>query len=334
MSTITNNSKQNFDTNISDIDIYYSHSFSVKVAVDCGIDAGPIFNHIIFWIKQNRINGKNFHEGKTWMYDTFENFLKYMPYLTHKRIEVAIKSLVEKGYLLKGNFNKNKFDRTNWYTLNNDNSNFNNNDSYRSPRGLQENSNKDYRDSYRSPPDSYRSLDHISDNKNTDDKNIIIKDDVDDDVLEKSFSLESSNKQDPPQKRETADITYTKTNGEKKSLPQDEIFRFFINQARFKKKSYSTEIVKQAINSAQNHQGPINNILKYIEGICKTLEQENIDEKNNQTKLHSHEKVFEKPKTYVEKEISPEEQARIDEIRQEIIKISKTSRFQIPEKNK
>lgn len=74
---------------------------------------------------------------------------------------------------------------------------------------------------------------------------------------------------DDMKKRETSDIVYTKTNGQKIEMPESELYRYFL------KKKYSTEILKQAIQNAREYKGPINNILKYIEGICKTLEEQN-----------------------------------------------------------
>lgn len=62
------------------------------------------------------------------------------------------------------------------------------------------------------------------------------------------------------------DISYTKTNGTKEKISQTEIYRHFL------RKNYDTSTLKEAIKRTQTAQGSINNILKYIESICKQIE--------------------------------------------------------------
>src|SRR5690606_10484008 len=44
-------------------------------------------------------------------------FQNYFPYFTQKQIKYLIKQAIEFGLVVKGNFNKKGYDRTNWYSL-------------------------------------------------------------------------------------------------------------------------------------------------------------------------------------------------------------------------
>lgn len=86
------------------------------IAKHFGHNAAHVLNHIIFWLKHNYCKDINFIEEKTWMFESQEdiaNFLEMSP----DEVNRAIKSLEKAGILIRGNFNKNKFDRTSWYTL-------------------------------------------------------------------------------------------------------------------------------------------------------------------------------------------------------------------------
>jgi len=95
----------------------FSHSFNVGIAMSAGVNAAVVFNHIHFWIKINKGKESHTHQEKTWMYESLKEINHHIPYLTPKETRNALDSLVQHGYLVKGNFNKNKFDRTLWYAL-------------------------------------------------------------------------------------------------------------------------------------------------------------------------------------------------------------------------
>lgn len=118
-----------------------SHSFDIGVAEKCGVEAAIVYNHIAYWIKHNHIKEINQIEGRTWTYDSHEAMAKYMPYFTARQIKGAIEKLVECGLLVKSSFNKNPFDKTNWYAIFDENILFNSknvtdetNPSHRSPK--------------------------------------------------------------------------------------------------------------------------------------------------------------------------------------------------------
>ena len=95
----------------------HSHSFDVGIATDVGINEAIVFNHIFYWIRYNYMKKQNFHEEKTWMFESFQEISDYLGYFSLDQVRRAIEKLVEKGYLIVGNFHKNPMNRTNWYTV-------------------------------------------------------------------------------------------------------------------------------------------------------------------------------------------------------------------------
>jgi len=63
-------------------------------------------------------------------------------------------------------------------------------------------------------------------------------------------------------------IVYQKGNGDKDSVSESEVFRYFIP------KPYLAETIKQAINIAKNNKYVINNIFHFLETVCKNIEKE------------------------------------------------------------
>jgi hypothetical protein len=76
-----------------------------------------MINHILFWINFNKRMKVNSHDGITWMYQTIDEMCAHFPYLSYDQLQRLLSKLVAKGIIVKGNFNKWKSDRTNWYTI-------------------------------------------------------------------------------------------------------------------------------------------------------------------------------------------------------------------------
>ena len=95
----------------------YSHSFNVKVAMECGVDGAIMLDNIAFWIRRNIANRTHFHYERYWTYNSLRAFGELFPYWSKRQLERLLDNLVEKGYLMKDNFNKKLYDRTAWYAL-------------------------------------------------------------------------------------------------------------------------------------------------------------------------------------------------------------------------
>lgn len=96
------------------------HQFNACVAVRCGILEAVILQNLYFWIEKNKANDQNIFEDKCWTYNSIKAFTILFPYATDKMIRTAIDHLVDEGLVETGNFNKNKYDRTLWYTITNE----------------------------------------------------------------------------------------------------------------------------------------------------------------------------------------------------------------------
>ena len=82
-----------------------------------GINCAVILQNIWHWEQHHAANGKNFYEGRYWTYNSAAAFSALFPYLSKKQIEVALKKLRDNEILLVNNFNKQKWDRTLWYSV-------------------------------------------------------------------------------------------------------------------------------------------------------------------------------------------------------------------------
>ncbi len=94
------------------------HFFFPEIAEAIGVDEAIMLNHLIFWIIVNIKSDKNRHEERTWTYNSVVDFKPYFPYWSTSQIRRILKSLVDQGIIIEGNFNKLKYDKTKWYALN------------------------------------------------------------------------------------------------------------------------------------------------------------------------------------------------------------------------
>ncbi len=81
-----------------------------------GVSEAIIVQQIEYWIKKNQIKNRNLYDGRYWTYNTFEELSEQIG-MRPDRIKDVIRRLREKGIVLVGNYNTNKYDRTNWYSI-------------------------------------------------------------------------------------------------------------------------------------------------------------------------------------------------------------------------
>lgn len=95
------------------------HVFNVGVATKYGVNAAILLWNISFWIEKNAANDKHFYDGRYWTYNSVSAMEKLFPYMSAKSIRYTIDKLVSDGLIVKGNYNEQQYDRTNWYALTN-----------------------------------------------------------------------------------------------------------------------------------------------------------------------------------------------------------------------
>lgn len=97
-----------------------NHSFSLEHAELYGVDCAILIAHFQFWVEQNQRLERNFHDDRTWVYQTQKEIASIYPYWNEDQVYKIIKKLINFGVLRKGNYNKTPFDKTTWYSFENE----------------------------------------------------------------------------------------------------------------------------------------------------------------------------------------------------------------------
>lgn len=95
------------------------YHFDEEIAKDIGVEAAIMYSNIEYWVQKNQANGKedkHFHDGRWWTYNSTKAFAALFPFWSEKQITRIITKLEDKGYIVTGNYNKAKYDRTKWYS--------------------------------------------------------------------------------------------------------------------------------------------------------------------------------------------------------------------------
>lgn len=96
------------------------HSFDIELATEYGIVGAILIHHFQHWINHNMRCGKNRKQGRTWSYQTRKEIAAWFPYITEDQVRRETDKLVERGVLIKGNFNRSSIDKTIWWAFANE----------------------------------------------------------------------------------------------------------------------------------------------------------------------------------------------------------------------
>ena len=94
-----------------------TYQFDTELAAIYGVDESIMITNLSFWIRKNEANGKHYHDGRFWTYNSIEAFTKLFPFWTARQIRRILKSLEDKGVIVTGNYNTSAYDRTTWYAF-------------------------------------------------------------------------------------------------------------------------------------------------------------------------------------------------------------------------
>ena len=86
------------------------------VAARYGLGEAIFLDTIVHWYRVNRADGRNYHDGRWWTYNSIAAYTDQFPWWSAKQIRRIAASLREQGALLTGNYNSNGRDRTIWYS--------------------------------------------------------------------------------------------------------------------------------------------------------------------------------------------------------------------------
>ena len=84
-----------------------------SLAKSIGLNEAVFLQQIHYWL--NRSN--HFFDGRRWIYNSAAEWSKQFPFWSEKTIRRILKNLEETKVLLTGNYNKAKFDKTKWYSI-------------------------------------------------------------------------------------------------------------------------------------------------------------------------------------------------------------------------
>lgn len=79
-----------------------------------GLNEAIILQQIHYWSSTS----EHEYEGYKWIYNSYPSWQKQFQFWSPDTIKRAILKLEKEGYLVTGNFNKMKIDRTKWYRIN------------------------------------------------------------------------------------------------------------------------------------------------------------------------------------------------------------------------
>lgn len=85
-----------------------------------GLSESIVIQQVHYWIKTNEEANRNFYDGHFWTYNTYAEWQKQFPFWSESAVQKIFLRLEKQGYLISGNYNKLKFDRTKWYRINYD----------------------------------------------------------------------------------------------------------------------------------------------------------------------------------------------------------------------
>lgn len=89
----------------------------MAIAKEYGVHSAILLKNLYFWIQKNAANGRHYHDGTYWTYNSRKAFSKLFPYLTARQIGYAIDKLIEDGLVRTGNFSTDTLDQTIWYAI-------------------------------------------------------------------------------------------------------------------------------------------------------------------------------------------------------------------------
>lgn len=82
-----------------------------------GLKEAIVLHKIIFYVLLNEKDGRNFHLGKHWTFNSREGWRNVFKCFSYDQIWRSLKTLENKGALVSNSFNRRAYDKTRWYSL-------------------------------------------------------------------------------------------------------------------------------------------------------------------------------------------------------------------------
>jgi len=91
---------------------------NTELACCIGLNEAIILQQLHYWIEKNKATGVNFRDGRVWTYSSTQEYRdRDFPFWSINTVRRTFDSLANKGFIIKGNYNKLKIDKTLWYSI-------------------------------------------------------------------------------------------------------------------------------------------------------------------------------------------------------------------------
>ncbi|OIK11926.1 hypothetical protein BIV60_17225 [Bacillus sp. MUM 116] len=86
---------------------------SPSLANMIGLNEAIVLQQLHYWVNKST----HIIEGRKWIYNTYNDWQEQFSFWSLSTIKRVFRSLEDQGFLLSGNWNKSKMDKTKWYTI-------------------------------------------------------------------------------------------------------------------------------------------------------------------------------------------------------------------------
>jgi hypothetical protein len=83
------------------------------LAVKVGVNGALFLQQLHYWLEKSA----NMQDGYTWVYNTNQQWLQQFPFWSLSTIQRIISKLEKEGLIIKGKYNRSKFNNTVWYRI-------------------------------------------------------------------------------------------------------------------------------------------------------------------------------------------------------------------------
>lgn len=99
--------------------ILFNHSpliINVQLAGVIGLNEAIFFQQLHYWMQKSTFN----HEGRRYIYNSLSDWTEQFPFWSESTIKRITSSLIDKNLIIVEKLSDNKYDRTNYYSINYD----------------------------------------------------------------------------------------------------------------------------------------------------------------------------------------------------------------------
>jgi len=91
---------------------------NTELACIIGLNEAIVLQQFHYWLERNKTTATNFQDGRYWTYGTIQEYTdRDFPFWSFDTVKRTVAKLIKLGFVIQGNYNKQRFDQTRWYTI-------------------------------------------------------------------------------------------------------------------------------------------------------------------------------------------------------------------------